>query len=713
MKSPPFLHPLLIGLVAAALFPACRKHGQFGAMHQIAVLDSSWQYRYGDSPRDSAGVPRWAIDRDTTGWRTTSSLHVPPGNEQNSDILWARQSLPEADWENAVVYLPGVILLFDVYLDSTRIFNNGDFDKVSENAALGANWYFVPLPAGFGGKQLSFRIKGPSPAHIGVMDSEDKVQVGVQYDILRRLFHRTIDGVMLGFFFVFLGLSAILLFFRRFKRRPYFALSFGALALSVGVFYIVQDKTSNLLIESAVVRYYLQLTSVTVFPIFLYLFIERIIGVDCRGAMRRLWQAHVLVAAACFAGDFFGVTPLGISAQYYMQFFLITILIGLYESVRSAIRGNSEVKLLLAGFMTFGIFGLNDILLGQGVITDSRFLSHWGALIFFSFLGYIIERRFAADQERLAAYSRDLETISENLKESKAKLEEYSHGLEEKVKERTRDIELKNDTLQETLEQLTETQNQLVLKEKMASLGNLVAGVAHEVNNPIGAVCSAADVSRRCLEKIKGCLKTSPSLEDLHASDTFQKSLRLLEENTKVTNMATERVSRIVRSLKDFARLDEAELQKADIHDGIDSTLTLIQHELKNRISVEREYGQLPLVQCFPNQLNQVFMNILVNAAQAIEGEGVIKIRTTAENGSAGIEIEDTGKGISSDKIDKIFDPGFTTKGVGIGTGLGLSISYNIVEKHNGEISVNSEVGKGTVFRIRLPVTQNQVDAGQ
>jgi two-component system NtrC family sensor kinase len=173
----------------------------------------------------------------------------------------------------------------------------------------------------------------------------------------------------------------------------------------------------------------------------------------------------------------------------------------------------------------------------------------------------------------------------------------------------------------------------------------------------------------------------------------------------EVSREACRRIDEIVRSLRSFARLDEAERKPANLHEGIDSTLPLVTHLLKNRVVVEREYGTLPPVDCHPSQINQVFLNILVNAAQAIEGQGIIRIKTRHDplQGTAVVEIADSGCGIPPERIGRIFDPGFTTKGVGVGTGLGLAISYRIVKQHRGRIDVDSVVGQGTTFRIILP----------
>ena len=253
---------------------------------------------------------------------------------------------------------------------------------------------------------------------------------------------------------------------------------------------------------------------------------------------------------------------------------------------------------------------------------------------------------------------------------------------------------------------LREAQEQLVLKEKMASLGNLVAGIAHEINNPIGAMRSAASTSVLSMKKIDQAL--DGDTVDVRGDRGFTRAVTALKSNTDVILTASERTATIVNSLKNFARLDEAEFQKVDLHDGLDSTLTLLQHQMKDRVSLVKSYGDLPQIYCRPNQLNQVFMNVLANAAEAIQGAGTITIQTASEADRVRVKITDTGEGIPPESQSRIFEPGFTTKGVGVGTGLGLSISYNILQDHGGDVKVRSTVGKGTEFEISLPINPDR-----
>ena len=286
-----------------------------------------------------------------------------------------------------------------------------------------------------------------------------------------------------------------------------------------------------------------------------------------------------------------------------------------------------------------------------------------------------------------------------------SQLEESNVQLEQKVEVRTRDLATKNEQLNHSLQVQQEMQNQLIISEKMASLGNLVAGVAHEINTPMGALVSSTDTSRRAIEKLQRALEKASSLDDVQSGRRVQKLFRLLWSNYEVMGTASERVTRIVNTLRNFARLDEAERKQVDLHEGLDSTLSLVGHRLKGNVTVVKEYGELTPVLCYPNQLNQVFMNLLVNAIDAVGArDGSITIRTWMEESKAHVRISDTGAGIPADALPRIFDPGFTTKGVGVGTGLGLSICFNIVQKHQGVLSVESRTGEGTSFTITIPL---------
>jgi len=269
-----------------------------------------------------------------------------------------------------------------------------------------------------------------------------------------------------------------------------------------------------------------------------------------------------------------------------------------------------------------------------------------------------------------------------------------------------------------TRERLEETQEQLLQSEKMAAIGQLAAGVAHEINNPVGYINSNIGSLEGYVKDLFRVLDAYAQME-ASVADEDQALVRLRDIKQEVdldflkqdvvdlireSQEGVERVRKIVQDLKDFSHIDETEWQWADLHQGIDSTLNIVHNELKYKAEVIKEYGDLPEVECIASQINQIVMNLLVNAAHAIEERGTIKI-STGMDGSDGvwIKISDDGKGIKQADLSKIFNPFFTTKPVGQGTGLGLSLAYTIIEKHNGKISVESEPGR-TVFTIRLPV---------
>ncbi|SIR56945.1 PAS domain S-box-containing protein [Aromatoleum tolulyticum] len=301
-------------------------------------------------------------------------------------------------------------------------------------------------------------------------------------------------------------------------------------------------------------------------------------------------------------------------------------------------------------------------------------------------------------------------------------LRESRDRLEDRVRERTAELETANTTLQaekrhqETLiRKLEEAHNQLLQSEKMASIGQLAAGVAHEINNPVGFVNSNLGTLKRYAEDLLRLLTAYEEIEGSLTTEQVEAIARVKKEidagylRADIGELLTEsldglqRVKRIVQDLKDFSHVGKAERELANLEAGLESTLNVVWNEIKYKADVVKEYGSLPAIECFPSQLNQVFMNLLVNAAHAIENHGRITLRTGHDESVVWVEVEDTGKGIRPEHLSRIFEPFFTTKEVGKGTGLGLSLSYGIVNRHHGRIEVRSEFGKGSMFRVVLP----------
>jgi len=284
----------------------------------------------------------------------------------------------------------------------------------------------------------------------------------------------------------------------------------------------------------------------------------------------------------------------------------------------------------------------------------------------------------------------------------------------------------RNAELTEVNRKLSMAQEQLMQSEKLASIGQLAAGVAHEINNPIGYVFSNFSTLEIYIDSLLRILTAYEKLDKNRGSTEVYQELNAVRKDVEIDYLKEDipalmsesregitRVRKIVQDLKDFSRTDTAlEWQWANLHQGIDSTLNIVNNEIKYKADVIKNYGNLPDVECLPSQINQVVMNLVVNAAHAINGgRGTISITTKVVDTDVQIEVKDSGAGIAPENLSRIFDPFFTTKPVGQGTGLGLSLSYGIMQKHQGSIQVNSVMGQGTTFTLRLPIKHDALDS--
>ena len=331
------------------------------------------------------------------------------------------------------------------------------------------------------------------------------------------------------------------------------------------------------------------------------------------------------------------------------------------------------------------------------LVTYASFL-----LLLIAFIGY-----------RLRNSYRELNSVNRQLKA-------VNETLEERVIERTQE-------LSKAYDELKQSQMQLIQSEKMASLGQMVAGVAHEINTPLAYCHSNIDLVKEQLPEVITLFKEFVNFPNLlEAPESEQRSFK--EELLKIQQLMSslerdgvldemevlldgslsglDQISDMVKSLKDFSRLDQHKVENSDLNKGLDSVLVIANNVLKNKVDIVKEYGDIPKISCSPSQLNQVFLNLIVNAAQAIEKQGTITLRTYTADHCVNVVVEDDGKGIPDHILPRIFDPFFTTKDIGKGTGLGLSIAYKIVEQHGGKITVKSEVGKGARFTVSIPIAQ-------
>ncbi len=329
--------------------------------------------------------------------------------------------------------------------------------------------------------------------------------------------------------------------------------------------------------------------------------------------------------------------------------------------------------------------------------------------------GDFTQRVKVSSGDEIGELAKTFNEMACSLEERSQALLELNRQLEEKVQERTQKLEATNRQMEKAYQELKDTQVQLVQSEKMASLGQLVAGIAHEIKNPLNFIYGNTDFLKKYMANLKQLIqlyqsKCQLNTADQEAVESYQKEINytfMLEDmDTLVRNFeeGAKRIHSIIEDLRAFSRMDRHDFQTVDIHETITLALNLLQNQYRDRIEIHREFGDLPRVECHPGRLSQVFLNLIANACQAIPDQGDVWIRTFPRDGSAVIEVLDNGNGIGPEHLGKVFEPFFTAKPVGAGTGLGLSISYGIIQDHNGTITVESEKGKGSVFRVGLPL---------
>ena len=664
---------LILGLLAVTACSIRPLLSEANAPPQL--LEEGWEARWGDSPFDTDGIPVWTYqDRQHPEWTPVSRIiALPPPNAEK--FLWLRVRLPEEYWSEPTLFLPRAYLHFQVYLENRLLYRYGDMKPDHANRFDSFVSHRVFLPPDYQGQTLFIRLFTSLPKINGI---EGTVFLGARESLLPHLIQYGLGDFTIGVFCIIVGFFVLLTCLDRKNRKPYAAISFGLFAVFGGLAYLARAYALTWIVHAPVFWYFTVFTAYFIFPAALVAFAEQIIGPGYKKLIRRLWQFHLIALPIAMALDISGIVIIPELMGPFRALWALDIIVLFTAGLLAALKGKYEARIMLLGIGIFSLLALNDMFGATGV-----WLMPAGTFIFIILMGHILYHRFTENSRRL--------------EEAKAELEEYSHTLEHKVEERTRELQ--------------EKQVQLIQSSKMASLGSLVAGVAHEINTPVGAINSMHDTLMRAVEKLKNELESCLS-ENKEEQTRIMSSLQAVDDANKVIASGTDRVIEIVKRLRSFARLDEAELKEADINEGLEDTLTIIHHEIKHNIKMNKNYHDIPRISCFPGHLNQVFLNILINAKHAIEEKGEISITTYARDDKVFVEIKDSGEGIPKDKLEKIFDPGYTTKGVGVGTGLGLSICYQIIQDHRGEIKVESKPGEGTTFTVILPTDlEKQLEA--
>lgn len=658
----------------------------------VKITIENCYYRWGDSPLNDQQLPLW-IYEDISQWRPVKDSPDFQKNPLKQNVLWILIQLPEGNWKCPAILIPPVYQSLKLYQNHQQIYQFGEFAPSDSGKFSASKWHNIPLESDEAiGNYLYIEIYSQKPQQIWISNYRN-VWFGYQMNLVEVLIGSGAGQFILSFIFIFAGLFAVFVYLRRKNEKNYadisskVFLSCGAFVIFMGISQLGSSPTSQLFIKSPAALYYMSIGAIYMCPIAFHIFFEEIIGSGYKNLVRRIWQFSIPFVLISLILDIAHIVSLLQSSFLFVGLITISTCITVPTAIKAALKGNFAAKVLNIGLGLLILSGLYDLLTAFGILPLWHQTFSWGVFAFIIGLGYIIEHRFA---------------------EANHQLEEYSITLEQKVEERTRE--------------LREAQTQIVMQSKMASLGDLAAGVAHEMNNPIGVIHSTADIANRSISKLRNTFQkilgkvyslnlNEQNLSELNRNEgQLQQSLNILEKNNEIISAASDRVANIVESLRSFAGLDEALVQQVDLHKNIDTTLTLIYHELRGKIEVIKKYGDIPQIQCYPNEINQIFMHLLRNAIQAIEKQGTITISTHTDNTRILIKIVDTGKGIPRGDLPRIYDPGFTTQSGGVGKGLGLSIVYNIIQKHNGGIEINSEVGKGTKIIITLPVEQGRSD---
>ncbi len=333
--------------------------------------------------------------------------------------------------------------------------------------------------------------------------------------------------------------------------------------------------------------------------------------------------------------------------------------------------------------------------------------------------GNLNERVQVRSSDEVGILGATFNDMARALSAREQELQELNRNLERMVRERTNELENSHEALKKAYVDLQNTQEQLVQTEKMASLGQLVAGIAHEIKNPLNFIYGNTNFLADYTQKLQSLLEVYEKLASLspedrmkmeHAKEVIHYSFIREDLKTLIDNFTegARRINTIVSDLRTFSRMDADTISEIDLHASLEMSLNLLRNQYRNRVEIHREYGDIPRIQGYSGKLSQVFMNLLSNAFHAVKERGEVWIRTRSSNGTVEVEIEDNGVGIPREHLKRIFEPFFTTKPVGQGTGLGLSISYGIIEQHHGKIHVASTPEKGSTFTVRLPVFQER-----
>ena len=672
-------------------------------------ITTEWQYRWGDSPVNKSGLPEWALDDpENSSWNWFKIPGQPP-NIHHLKNVWVRVKLPSGRWLD-----PGLLVTtndqrFQVFLDGQMIYQFGDMEG-SHLKPPGAPLHIIPLPLNFQNKIIVFRMHSTFTRTAGLLRT---VQIGSRSEQQIKMIRENIDYLILAGIFIFLGLVLLVVNpLGSQEQRPFAALGFTSLC--VGVWLITETDVRQLIFDTPIDWWtYISTTAFYFMPVGLCAFVEQIFGGEFRFALKWLTIIYYLFIAAVIALDIANVIPLSATLSSFYLLVAITIIILIAAVIEAGVKGNKEAWIFGIGIGIFALTGVYDILGWYfRVVPWTRYYTHWGLFVFILSLTYLLKGRFTKVYEQLKDYSQQIESkndvlnhIWKEVKKSRDEIAVWNKALEKRVIERNDQLEAANQELNSTLETLQRTQAQLVQSEKMVALGSLVAGVAHEINTPMGVSVTAASYLAQKTQEFGALYRTN----QMKRSD-LEKYLNVSDETCKVILVNLDRSAELVKSFKQVAVDQSSEIKRRfKVKEYIGEILLSLKPKLKKtKLQIVIDCDDDLTIDSFPGALSQIITNLVMNSlthAYEENAEGKITFRITQKGQELNFTYSDDGTGISIANKAKIFDPFFTTKRTQGGTGLGLHIVYNLVTQTlGGTIECESEPGQGTTFIIIFPI---------
>ena len=672
-------------LILALSQVACLSQHSFHSEAMKISEVQDWEYRWGESPIDAKGNYVWLLEtNNATDWVKTGyadSSEKIFQNKKKEKTLWVRGKIPSINLTNPNLMTFNLMRNSEIYINEKKI---RTVSNVLEKRyfTLADVWPFIELNRMDFPAQTILTLKIDVPENFLI-----KPYYYGNYDsLLFFILFRDGAQIIIGFFCLFL--SVILIFVMNGLAEKKAILSLAILALSAAFFLIPNNFTTLVMAKFfpsfIPARVFLMMSMIIGMVSGVTMFTESIFGKGPGSIIRRLWQTYLL----------FGITAIlaGIKLGYGFKWmvaispFLFTLVIAgsiitMVYALTHAFHGDTDARIIVAGFVCFSAAGINDSIGGLKNTPDFQLSLHWGILSFILSMGWIVKRRFM---------------------KAKNQLENYNTDLEQKVKERT--------------EKLEAARSQIIVQEKMASLGSMTAGIAHEIKNPLNFIINFSGISKDMLNDLKqkifrqGLSETEQN-EAKEEFNTIARNLSKIEEHGN-------RASAIISSMLLHSRSGVAQFQLSDINKLLAESLNLSFHSMRAsnpdcNMELRSHYGEIPKINVISQDIARVFLNIINNGMYAGHSKKldnpdfvpIIEVSTTLVNNYVNITIKDNGAGIDPVVREKIFEPFYTTKPPGQGTGLGLSISYDIIVKeHHGDIKVNSKPGEFTEFIIILPI---------